>query len=260
MNLSKSGLDRIAGYEGYHDALPDGSCKAYQRTYNGKKDKWTIGFGCTSGVYEGLVWTRAQADDAFRKELATFEAAVNRMVTVDLNQNQYDALVSFAYNCGTGALQSSTLLKKLNKGDYKGAAAQFQYWNNVNHKPVKGLTQRRTSEANLFLKPVEAETLPAMPQTVEKAPEPPSRKSVAAAVAAAGAGVAQIMPADPLGTAEGLLSTGTRIRGVSQNSHELGTWALSLPHWPYVIGACVLGGGLYWALCHYLPKKQGDPE
>jgi len=255
MKLSKDGLDRIAGYEGYHDALPDGSCKAYQRTYNGKKDKWTIGFGCTSGVYEGLVWTRAQADDAFLKELTTFEAAVNRMVTVDLNQNQYDALVSFAYNCGTDALEKSTLLKKLNKGDYKGAADQFQYWNNVNHKPVKGLTQRRASEATIFLKPVAPEPLPAMPQTVEKATEPPSRKSIAATVAAAGMGVAQLMPADPLTTAEQFVSTGNRIRGVGRGGHDLAASALSLAGWPYVLAALFVGGGLYWALCHYLPRK-----
>lgn len=256
MNLSDDGRRRIQGYEGYHDALPDGSCRAYQRTYNGKKDKWTIGLGCTNGVYEGLVWTRAQADEAFLKELATFEAAVNRLVTVDLNQNQYDALVSFAYNCGVGALQKSTLLKKLNAGDYKAAAAQFQYWNNVNGKPVKGLTQRRASEASLFQKPVEAETLPAMPQTVEKSSEPPSRKTIAAVVATTATGVAQLMPADPLGTAEKALDAGQRVRGVGQRGHELGLWAFSLADWPYVLAAVLAGGGLYYLLCHHLPKKQ----
>lgn len=259
MNLSDDGRRRIQGYEGYHDALPDGSCRAYQRTYNGKKDKWTIGFGCTNGVYEGLVWTREQADEAFRKELETFESAVNRFVTVDLNQNQYEALVSFAYNCGTGALQKSTLLKKLNKGDYKGAAAQFQFWNNVNGKPVKGLTQRRASEASLFQKPVEAETLPAMPKTVEKAAEPPSRKSIAALITAGGVTAQQFMPADPLGSAESLLSTGNRVRGVARGSHDLSSWAFSLAGWPYALAAVLAGGGLYWLLCHYLPSKQETP-
>lgn len=260
MNLSNSGLDKIAGYEGYHDALPDGSCKAYQRTYNGKKDKWTIGFGCTEGIYEGLIWTRAQADEAFRKELAKFEAAVNRLVTVELNQNQYDALVSFAYNCGTGALQSSTLLKKLNKGDYKGAADQFQFWNHVNGKPVNGLTQRRASEKNLFLKPVEPEPLPAMPQTVEKAREPVGEKTAATvglgltvAAQQTGAAVQRFANLDAL---EAAVNTGNRVRGVTQNGRELAFWALTLADWPFLLAAVVVGGGIYWFACHYLPGRK----
>jgi lysozyme len=265
MNLSKDGLDKIAQYEGYHERLPDGSCKAYQKTYNGKKDKWTNGFGCTEGVYEGLIWTRAEADEAFEKELSKFESAVTRLVTVELNQNQFDALVSFAYNVGLGAgkipgFSNSTLLRKLNKGDYTGAADQFQYWNHVNGKPVDSLTQRRASEKNLFLKPVAPEPRPSMPQTVSKAPEPPSRKTVAAAVAAGGTAVAQVLPADPLGTAENVLTTGSRVRSVAQQGHDLSGWALSLPHWPIIAGAVALAGGLYWVLCHWLPSKQGTPS
>jgi lysozyme len=260
MNLSADGRARIEGYEGYHERLPDGSCKAYQKTYNGKKDKWTNGFGCTEGVYEGLIWTRAEADAAFEDELAKFEAAVTRLVTVELNQNQFDALVSFAYNCGVGALQESALLRKLNRGDYAGAADQFQYWNHVNGMPVDGLTQRRASEKNLFLKPVTPEPRPSMPQTVSKAPEPPSRKTVAAAVAAGGTAVAQVLPADPLGTAENVLTTGSRVRSVAQQGHDLSGWALSLPHWPVIAGAMALAGGLYWLLCHYLPSKRGTPS
>lgn len=260
MNISPDGRAKIEGYEGYHDRLPDGSCRAYQKTYNGKKDKWTIGFGCTEGVYEGLIWTRAEADEAFEKELAKFEAAVTRLVTVELNQNQFDALVSFAYNCGVEALQESALLRKLNKGDYAGAAGQFQYWNHVNGRPVEGLTQRRASEKNLFLKPTAAEPLPSMPQTVSKAPEPPSRKTVAAAVAAGGTAVAQVLPADPLGTAEKAVATGQRIHAVGQSGHDLATSALSLPHWPVIAAALAIGGGLYWLLCHYLPSKTGTPS
>lgn len=244
MNLSTDGRTKIEGYEGYHDRLPDGSCRAYQRTYNGKKDKWTLGFGCTEGVYEGLIWTREQADDAFSKELAKFEAAVTRLVTVDLNQNQFDALVSFAYNCGIAGLQSSTLLKKLNKGDYKGAAGQFQYWNHVNGKPVSGLTQRRASEANLFMKPVAPEPLPAMPQTVEKATEPPSGKTVAIAATASTATVAQFMPS--VSDLDKIVSTGQRVRGLTEQAGDLGSWLMHSAATPWAVLAILAGVYFIW--------------
>lgn len=86
-------------------------------------------------------------------DLKKFEAAVNK-VTVALNQNQFDALVSLTYNIGTGAFASSTLLKKLNAGDYKGAAAQFDVWNKAGGKRMQGLVNRRSTERKLFEKAV----------------------------------------------------------------------------------------------------------
>jgi GH24 family phage-related lysozyme (muramidase) len=76
---------------------------------------------------------------------------VNRLVTVEINQNQFDALVDFTFNLGSGALAGSTLLKKLNAGDYEGAANEFKRWNHVNGKPSKGLTRRRAAEEKMFL-------------------------------------------------------------------------------------------------------------
>lgn len=264
MNLSDDGRKRIQGYEGYHDALPDGSCKAYQRVYNGKLDVPTIGWGCTEGVTMGMIWTRQQAEDAFSKEVSKFEAAVNQLVTVPLGQNEFDALVSLAYNIGIGSkkksgFSTSTLLKRLNKGDRPGAVKAFHMWNKAGGAVVNGLVQRRASEAALFQKPVSAEPIPSMPQSVSESSEKPSRRKIATIAATVAATASQVMPplpADPIGTAEGLLSTGNRVRGVARGSHEIGTWALSLPGWPYVLGAVALGGGLYWTLCHYLPKKQ----
>jgi lysozyme len=258
MNLSAEGRAKIEGYEGYHARLPDGGCKAYQETFHGKKDKWTIGYGCTEGVYEGLVWTKEQSDQAFERELSKFESAVNRLVTVPLNQNQFDALVSFSYNCGIGALQSSSLLKKLNKGDYEGAANQFQFWNHAGGGVVAGLTQRRSSEANLFRKPVEPLPLPSMPQTVEKRTE--LSKLFVAGASAVCTSVGTVVPqTDPIGAVQNFLDTGQRIKGISEQGKDLAGWAshgVPLP----VFGALAFCVALYFLVCHWLPSFTGKNE
>jgi lysozyme len=79
-----------------------------------------------------------------------FEAGVKRLVKVPLAQGQFDALVSFSFNVGLGALGSSTLLRKLNAGDYRGAAAEFPRWNKAGGKVYEGLTRRRAAERSLF--------------------------------------------------------------------------------------------------------------
>ncbi len=82
--------------------------------------------------------------------MAIFVKAVNNAVTVPLNQDQFDALVSFTFNLGEGNLKSSTLLKKVNAGDFAGAAQEFQRWNKAGGKVLPGLTRRRACEALLF--------------------------------------------------------------------------------------------------------------
>lgn len=94
--------------------------------------------------------TREQGDKILLATLAEYEAAVIRMVRVVLNQNQFDALVDFAYNCGVGNLEKSTLLKLLNAGDYAGAANQFPLWNKGGGKVLAGLVKRRELERKLF--------------------------------------------------------------------------------------------------------------
>lgn len=114
----------------------------------------TIGVGHTgSDVTRGLTITKAQSDSLLVADLAKFEAAVAAAVKVPLTQNQFDALVSFAFNVGAGALRSSTLLKLLNARDYAGAAAQFGRWNKGGGRVLPGLTKRRAAEAALFRKP-----------------------------------------------------------------------------------------------------------
>lgn len=112
---------------------------------------WTIGYGHTAGVSAGDIITSEQADSYLRQDLAGAEKAVNHAVSVAINQNQFDALVSFTFNLGAGNFQKSTLLKKMNSGDYQGAADQFLVWVKAGGKKLSGLVARRQAERALFL-------------------------------------------------------------------------------------------------------------
>lgn len=114
----------------------------------------TIGWGHTGPeVHLGMVITQEEADRLFDEDTDRFEAAVDKMAP-GCTDNQFAALVSFAYNLGEGALQSSTLLRMHKSGEFDGAADQFRRWNKarVNGKlvVVKGLTRRRAAEAALY--------------------------------------------------------------------------------------------------------------
>jgi GH24 family phage-related lysozyme (muramidase) len=112
----------------------------------------TIGYGTTKGVSPGMRITQSQAEAFLKQDLAQFERAVNEDVKVKLTGDQFDALVSFTYNVGEGALASSTLLRLLNQGDYQGAADQFARWNKGDGGvELAGLTRRRKAEKALFL-------------------------------------------------------------------------------------------------------------
>lgn len=140
MKTSQAGVQLIKGFEGVRlNAYDDGV------------GVMTIGVGHIRGVQGGDIITEDQADDYLREDLSTAEDAVNRLVKVPLNQAQFDALVSFTFNLGAGALASSTLLKKLNAGDMDGAADEFLRWNRAGGRIMAGLTKRRISERMLFL-------------------------------------------------------------------------------------------------------------
>jgi lysozyme len=146
MATSRVGIDLITSFEDLRlNAYDDGV------------GVWTIGFGTTvypNGirVKKGDVCSLDQAKAYFAFDLKRFERAVNSSVKVTLNQNQFDALVSLAYNIGQTGFKESTLVKKLNAGDYAGAADQFKFWNKGGGKVLKGLVRRRAAEAELFLK------------------------------------------------------------------------------------------------------------
>lgn len=112
----------------------------------------TIGYGATGpDIRMGMVWTQEQADARLVEDLARFADGVERLVEVDLSDNQFAAIASFAFNVGLGALRDSTLLRKLNAGDYLGAADQLPRWNKGGGRVLPGLTRRRAAERDLFL-------------------------------------------------------------------------------------------------------------
>lgn len=122
----------------------------YLKAYVCPAGLWTIGYGHTRGVKPGDVITRQQAEELLQSDLQEFEGCVKRAVTVPLTQNQFDALVSFTFNVGCKKFVTSTLLKKLNAGDYVGAAAEFDKWVRSNGVVLPGLVRRRKAERELF--------------------------------------------------------------------------------------------------------------
>jgi lysozyme len=139
MTLSPEGQKLIERFEGRKNlAYLDGG------------GVWTIGVGHTRGVKKGMTATNAQIDKWFAEDSLEAVLGVNHAVRVPLTQNQFDALVSLAFNIGVEAFSKSTLVRKLNDGDSPGAAAQFVRWNQDNGKVVAGLTTRRLAEAVHF--------------------------------------------------------------------------------------------------------------
>lgn len=125
--------------------------KAYKDPGSKKGLPITIGIGHTgSEVHLGLIWNDAQIDEAFEKGCEKFELIVSRIVKVTLNQHQFDALVCIVFNIGEGNFSKSTLLKKLNAGDYSGAANEFTRWCFNDGKKMLGLYRRRMAEKLLF--------------------------------------------------------------------------------------------------------------
>ena len=162
MKISDQGIALIKEFEGL-----------YLTAYKCPAGVWTIGWGCTNGVRPGQRITEDQAETMLRAELSKFESGVDRLVKIALSQSEFDALVSFAYNVGLGALGDSTLLSKLNRGDRAGAAAEFPRWNKVNGTPLAGLTRRRAAEQRLFLNTSPAAT----PMRAFNDPETPRYKA-----------------------------------------------------------------------------------
>ena len=146
MHVSPSGVDLICNFEGLR-----------LKAYDDGVGVWTIGFGTTKypngiRVKKGDTCTLDQAKAYMQNDLKSFEQTVNNTVKVPLNQNQFDALVSLAYNIGATAFKKSTLVKRLNEGNYKAAANQFNVWVNAGGKRMQGLVNRRAAERALFLK------------------------------------------------------------------------------------------------------------
>ena len=254
MRLSKRGFRLITHFEGYHTRLPDGSCRAYLDRL-AKPHIWTIGWGCTEGVREGMIWTREEAEAAFRRELARHERAVMKAATVDLNQNQFDALVSFSYNCGAHGMARSTALKRLNRGDLEGAAEALKWWNKAGGKVWPGLVRRRAAEAALLLEQVEDAPIHDMPQRPEVNPpdmSPGVAVSTGAAVSGSIAAGGAMIPAPPPEVAATAANVSTWQALGGQAADTLG-WAVTKPlEMTLVVGAVVLLG---WVM-PWLARRQ----
>lgn len=144
MKISEIGINHIIRDEGER-------LTAYQDVVG----IWTIGVGHTGQVdgkpvVKGMTITQEKSRELLKADLTRFEKAVNASVNVPLKQNQFDALVSLAFNIGEGAFRRSTLLRKLNAGDYNGASQQFLVWKNAGGRVSQGLLNRRRREKALF--------------------------------------------------------------------------------------------------------------
>lgn len=145
MQTSEKGIAVIKQFEG---------CKL--TAYQDSVGVWTIGYGWTQPVdgkpiRAGMTIKQETAERLLKTGLVSYESDVSRLVKVGLTQGQFDALVSFTYNLGSKSLSTSTLLRKLNAGDYAGAADEFLRWNKAGGKVLNGLTRRREAERALFL-------------------------------------------------------------------------------------------------------------
>ncbi|ECW4903008.1 lysozyme [Citrobacter freundii] len=145
MQTSEKGIALIKEFEG---------CKL--TAYQDSVGVWTIGYGWTQpvdgkSIRAGMTIKQETAERLLKTGLVSYESDVSRLVKVGLTQGQFDALVSFTYNLGARSLSTSTLLRKLNAGDYAGAADEFLRWNKAGGKVLNGLTRRREAERALFL-------------------------------------------------------------------------------------------------------------
>jgi len=141
MEISERGLDLIIRHEGFE-----------AKAYKCPAGKWTIGYGHTKNVVSGMIITTQEGWEFLREDVKLAEKVVNDLVIVPLNQNQFDALVSFIFNVGSGAFQRSTLRRVLNKSDYKRASEEFKKWVFAGGKKLQGLVKRRNEEKELFNK------------------------------------------------------------------------------------------------------------
>lgn len=140
MKTSAVGVALIKGFE-----------KCRLTAYRDAVGVLTIGWGHTGKVWLGMVVTQEQADALLAADIQRFESGVAELLKVPVTQGQFDALVSFAFNCGLRNLGSSTLLRKLNAGDVQGASAEFPRWNKAGGSVLRGLTLRREAEQKLFM-------------------------------------------------------------------------------------------------------------
>lgn len=168
--VNEATLEIIKSFEGWRDTA-----------YKDAIGVWTIGFGHTSmagppEVKPGMKITKAEGEAILARDLVKYENAIRNYVRVPLNDNQFGALVSWCYNVGPGNVAKSTLVKRLNAGQYDAVSTELAKWNRAGGKVLAGLTRRRKAEASLFREPVSgSKPVPApSPTPVPQSPPAPN--------------------------------------------------------------------------------------
>ena len=153
MKLTEEGIEAIKRHEGLRlVAYPD----------PGSRDgtPWTIGYGHTSAagspaVKRGMKITKAEADKIFKRDINKFANGVRKYIKRPLNDNQFSAFVSFAYNVGLGGFARSSALRAANAGNFDVVPSKLALWNKNDGKVMRGLVNRRAAEGELFMRPVD---------------------------------------------------------------------------------------------------------
>ena len=139
MNLGYNGTKILKFFEG---------CKL--TAYQDSVGVWTIGYGHTKGVHAGMSITQEEAEQMLLTEFEEYEGYIEKYVDVELTQEQFDALTVWVYNLGPTNFRKSTLLKRLNEGNFEDVPSQIKRWDKAGGQTLSGLTKRRASEAHLF--------------------------------------------------------------------------------------------------------------
>lgn len=186
MNINKATIDLVKDFEG---------CKL--TAYRDPIGVWTIGYGTTAraglGIIPtaGMTITQAEADQLLADGLNKFADQIRPMINAGLNDNQFGACVSLAYNIGAHAFGTSSALKHINAGDYDKAANAILLWNKAGGKVLKGLVRRREAERKLFLTPV-FEQAPAFDERISPVQSTTMQASALQIASGAGAGIAAL--------------------------------------------------------------------
>lgn len=216
---------------------------------------WTIGYGHTKGVRRGQSVTSQEAEELLRGDLAEAEAGVENVVKVELSDNQFSALVSFAYNLGIGTLRRSTLLKQLNLGNYAIAAAQILRFDHAGGKKVAGLTRRRQAERALFLA---FDELPAVVEVSKK--EKPEVIPPVVETKTETSFISNVTDSPQVKeiAKTGMSAVGNRIAQGGLSAGSTGaTWGVITGNWKVIVAGLVfiVVGAALWALIYYQRKQ-----
>jgi lysozyme len=268
LQISEKGQALVKSFENCLTAV--NAAKTEFKPYFCPAGVLTIGWGHTNDngrkFKEGDIWTKGECDAEFRADMRKFEVAVKRRVKVALTQSQFDALVSFTYNCGEGNLSRSGLLRKVNAKDFEGAADEFAKWNRGGGKVLRGLTRRRAAEAALFREgnqedirasyrsdvrqDPDPETMPQGVDVPDGTPRPMSTSKIGNAqigISAAGAVEAASKVKDAIDQANSVKDSAEQLTG----GGDVLTHLLTMPtFWIAVAIIAAAGAAWYWRSQH----------